>query len=199
MRIFCVGDSITYGATLPDLALRWTDITAAQTGHSLVNCGIGGDTTAGIMIRCHTQVFPEKPDALLLLGGSNDISFTWEYRQACANIVSTVRNAQALGIQCIVGIPVPMSPEDMAFRPWDPERDMAHIAAQCRRYARWLTDYCQARSIPYVDFHSPFLNSDGSVRRELLSDGLHPNAMGHRVMADTLCRALPGLLAGCGA
>lgn len=194
MTIFCVGDSITYGATLTDLSARWTDLTAAQTGYNLVNCGIGGDTTAGIMLRCHTQVFPQKPDAVLILGGSNDISFTWDYKQACANVVSIVRNAQAQGIVCIVGIPVPMAAEDLAFRPWDPERDQAHIAMQCRRYAQWLTVYCRERNIPYVDFHTPFLNADGTVRRELLSDGLHPNAMGHRVMADTLCHTLPKLL-----
>lgn len=194
MTIFCVGDSITYGATLQDLSQRWTDLTAVRTGHKLVNCGIGGDTTAGIMLRCHTQIFPQKPDAVLIMGGSNDISFTWDYRQACANVVSIVRNAQAQGIRCIVGIPVPMAAEDMAFRPWDPERDMEYTAMQCRSYARWLQVYCRERNIPAVDFHTPFLNPDGTVRRELFSDGLHPNAMGHRVMADVLCSVLPKLL-----
>ena len=194
MVVYCVGDSITQGATLTDLSQRWTDLCAAQTGHELINCGIGGDTTAGIMHRCHTKIFPQKPDAVLILGGTNDISFTWEYRPSCANVVSIVRNAQALGIKCIVGIPVPMAAQDLAFRPWDPERDHAHVAAQCSRYARWLTVYCRERSIPYVDFHTPFLNEDGSVRRELFSDGLHPNAMGHRIMADTLAQVLPGIL-----
>lgn len=194
MTVFCVGDSITYGATLSELSQRWTDLTAARTGYTLVNCGIGGDTTAGMMLRCHTQVFPQKPDAVLIMGGSNDISFTWEYKQACANVVSIVRNAQAQGIRCIVGIPVPMAAEDLAFRPWDPQRDQTHIAMQCRRYAQWLSVYCRERKIPCVDFHAPFLNEDGSVRRELLSDGLHPNAMGHQVMADTLSRVLPKLL-----
>ena len=194
MTIFCVGDSITYGATLPDLSQRWTDLTAARTGHKLVNCGIGGDTTTGIMIRCHTQIFPQKPDAVLILGGSNDISFTWEYRQACANVVSMVRNAQAQGIRCIVGIPVPMAAEDLAFRPWDPDRDRTHIALQCHNYAQWLILYCRERNIPFVDFYTNFLNDDGTVRRELFSDGLHPNTMGHQVMADTLCRFLPKLL-----
>jgi len=197
MKIYCVGDSITYGATLEEnLSLRWTDLAAAQTGHHLVNCGLNGDTTAGMMLRCHTKIFPLKPDMVIFLGGTNDICHTWEYRQACANVVSIVRNAQAEGIKIMIGIPLPVNSKVMCAQPWDPTRNASHIAEQFEQYARWISIYCRERNIPTIDFHQSFLRADGSVRGELFSDALHPNAEGHRLMAEALCQALETMAEG---
>ncbi len=44
-------------------------LTAARTGHILVNRGVSGDTTGGMLARCQTQVFDQAPDAMVLLGG----------------------------------------------------------------------------------------------------------------------------------
>lgn len=189
MRIYCVGDSITYGFGLePDLSRRWSDLTARETGHELVNCGINGDSTNGMLARCQ-WVFEQKPDLLVLLGGINDINLTGSYRFACGNMVSMIKQAMARGIAVIVGLPLPLSPEDMK-KGWDPERDNERSVVLCEKYVYWLTHYCDERAIPVADFYGAFHNEDGSVRRELLFDGLHPNAQGHGVMADVLCKLL---------
>lgn len=195
MKIYCVGDSITWGATLEeDISRRWTDLVVAETEHEVINCGLNGDTTTGMLMRCHTQLFPQKPDLILFLGGTNDICHTWEYRQACANIVSVVLNAREQGIPVMVGIPLPIVARRLLPRPWAPDRDADFIAGQFEAYARWLEVWCRERDVPAVDFHRPFLREDGSVREELFSDALHPNAAGHRLMADVLCRALEDLM-----
>jgi len=137
MKIYCVGDSITWGATLEeDISRRWTDLVAAETEHEVINCGLNGDTTTGMLMRCHTQLFPQKPDLILFLGGTNDICHTWEYRQACANIVSVVLNAREQGIPVMVGIPLPIVARLLLPRPWAPDRDADFIAGQFEAYAR---------------------------------------------------------------
>lgn len=190
MKIMCMGDSITHGNGLPDLSLRWSNIVAARTGHTLINLGIGGDTTGGMLARCQTQVFAKDPDALLLLGGTNDICFTYDYHQAFANIVSMIRHAQTLELPVVIGIPIPFVPERFAKQEWFSDRDNDYIAQQCERLAQVLRAFCTAREIPYVDYRSAFLNEDGSVRTELYTDALHPNAAGHLVMADVLYKKL---------
>ena len=55
MKIICMGDSITYGHGLSHLSQRWTDLVAARTGHALVNRGVSGDTTGGMLSRCQTR------------------------------------------------------------------------------------------------------------------------------------------------
>ena len=115
MKIACMGDSITLGVGLPGHQGRWTDLVSERTGHTLVNFGIGGDTTGGMLARCQTQIFNQDFDAMILLGGSNDISYEWEYRHAWSNIITIYRQAKALGIPLIMGIPVPMIAEDLGF------------------------------------------------------------------------------------
>lgn len=190
MKIICMGDSITYGYGLADLSQRWSDLTAARTGHILVNRGVSGDTTGGMLARCQTQVFDQKPDAMVLLGGINDIDITGEYRRACANVVSMVRQAAALEIPVILGLPLPVVPEDMQSPAWDEGRDKQRTARLCGQYARWIAHYCQDNQFPMADFRSPFLLADGAPDRTLFQDGLHPTEEGHRRMAGVLCALL---------
>lgn len=190
MKIMCMGDSITYGTGLPDLSRRWSDIAAARTGHTLINLGIGGDTTGGMLARCQTQVFGKEADGLIILGGTNDICFTYDYRQAFANIVSMIRQAQTWEIPVLIGIPIPFVPERFASQEWFGDRDNGHIAGECEKLAQALRGFCTARDVPYIDFRNAFLNEDGAVRADLYTDALHPNSEGHRVMAEVLCRRL---------
>lgn len=186
MKIMCMGDSITYGYGLADLSRRWSDLVAARTGYTMVNHGINGDTTSGMMVRCQVQVFPQKPDAMLLLGGTNDICRTYDYHQAFANIVSMIQHAKSFEIPVVVGIPLPFVTERFGQHEWCFDRDGDHVALQCERLAHVLRAYCTARSVPFVDYRRAFLNKDGSVRTELFIDALHPNAEGHQVMAEVL-------------
>lgn len=190
MKIMCMGDSITYGNGLLDLSDRWTDIVADRTGHTLVNLGIGGDATGGMLARCQTQVFAKDPDVLHLLGGTNDICFTYDYHQAFCNIVSMIRHAQTFGIPIVIGIPIPFVPERFAKQEWFADRDNEYITQQCERLAQVLRAFCASRGIPIIDYREAFLNGDGTVKTQLFTDALHPNAGGHRVMAELLCRRL---------
>ena len=193
MKIACMGDSITLGVGLPAYQGRWTDLVAERTGHTLVNLGIGGDTTGGMMARCQYQIFNKDFDAMILLGGSNDISFEWEYRHAWSNTIAIYRQARAFKIPLIMGLPVPMIAEDLRVRDYYPGRDNRKIAALTDEFSRMLKLYCIENGIPYADFREPFLGPDGLGRRELYFDGLHPTAEGHELMAQVLCRTLAEL------
>ncbi len=193
MKIICMGDSITYGYGLSDLSRRWSDLTASRTGHTLMNCGVSGDTTAGMLARCQTQVFHQQADAFVFLGGINDISILGEDKIVRANVISIYRQALALGLPLILGLPLPVVPEDLGAPVWEPDRDNFQIAKLCDQYANWVQQFAAANQIPLVDFRTPFLRPDGRVNGSLFQDGLHPTAEGHRLMADALCRTLDTL------
>lgn len=190
MNIICMGDSITYGYGLADLSSRFSDLTAARTGHTVINRGVSGDTTGGMLARCQTQVFAQKPDLMVFLGGINDISITGQYRPVCANVVAVCRQAEAIGLPIILGLPLPVVPEDMCLPVWDPEQDARLTKELGERYARWMRGYAADKGYPLADFRTPFLLPDGSVNRALFQDGLHPTREGHRLMAEVLCRVL---------
>lgn len=188
MKIACMGDSITFGEGLPDRRARWTDLAAEKTGHTLVNFGISGDTTAGMLARCQKDVFGKDFDALLWLGGVNDISYTSDYRCAWANTLAVYCQARAYGIPFLMGIPLPVTA--MPQRAYYPYRDGERVMALVDEFAGLLKIYCAEKAIPCVDFREGFVDPDGRPKAELFFDGLHPNEEGHRRMADTLCGVL---------
>ena len=190
MKIMCMGDSITYGTGLMDLSMRWSDIVESRSGHTLINLGIGGDTTGGMLARCQTQVFQNSPDALLILGGTNDICFTYDYHQALANIVSMIRQAQTLNIAVLIGIPIPFVWERFPYQEWVSDRDNEYVTEQCAKLAHALRAFCTAREIPYIDFRKAFFAEDGTIRADLFTDSLHPNRYGHLAMANVLSQRL---------
>ena len=187
MKIYCMGDSITFGSGLKDPSKRFSDLVAQDTGCEMINCGIGGDTTTGMLSRLHAQVFSQKPDALVFFGGVNDINLIGEYRIPCANLVSVIVQAKSFGVPVFVGVPLPIEPKDMPVRAWDTDRDYDRTKWLLKKYAHFITHFCEGRAdVHVVDFRTPFLNEHGDARRELFVDGIHPNEAGHRIMADIL-------------
>ena len=73
-RILCLGDSLTYGFGLPR-GLVWTALCAAQTGAELLGRGVNGNTTGGMLAVLPDLLVREHPDAVLLMGGTNDIAY----------------------------------------------------------------------------------------------------------------------------
>jgi lysophospholipase L1-like esterase len=193
MKIACMGDSITFGECLPAQQGRWTDLVQQRTGHTLVNLGISGDTTAGMLARCQSQVFGRDFDAMILLGGTNDISYTSDYRQAWANILAIYCQCKSWNLPLILGIPLPMIGEMIPQRAYYPGRDNVKNAALLAEFSRLLKIYCGEKGIPCADFRQAFLDEAGCGRAELFFDGLHPTAQGHERMAQVLCRTLEQL------
>ena len=50
MKLIRIGDSLTFGYGV-HLSQRWTRLCAQETGWELVNEGINGDTTGGMLAR----------------------------------------------------------------------------------------------------------------------------------------------------
>ena len=50
MKLICIGDSLTFGYGVRP-SQRWTRLCAQETGWEIVNKGISGDTTGGMLVR----------------------------------------------------------------------------------------------------------------------------------------------------
>ena len=189
-NLICLGDSLTFGSGMPKNQ-KWTTLAASQTLH-IRNLGVPGDTTSGMLARLQTVLqspLPENP-IFLIMGGSNDIFFSGSDLAARNNLAAMVHQLSATGYKVMVGIPLPISPQD-APKKWADLADFDKSTQMLTDYCRWITIFCRTFHIPTVDFRKDYVNQDGSVRRELYLDGLHPNAEGHSLMANTLLEVLP--------
>ena len=189
--LICLGDSLTFGLRVPH-SQAWPRLVEQQTGATVRNLGVSGDTTGGMLARlqplldaANRHLTPENMPALLILGGSNDVFYGGTDAAARANIGAMVHQAMAAHVIPVVGIPLPICPED-APESWGKVTDFAASARILESYSQWLRDFCQAFGVACVDFRQDFLTAEGAVRRELFVDGLHPTAEGHRLMAQRL-------------
>ena len=189
-KLICLGDSLTFGLRVPH-SQAWPRLVSRETGMEVQNLGISGDTTGGMLARLQNLTgmlshgATENMPVLLILGGSNDIFYAGTDTVAKANIGAMIHQAMAAHMMPVVGIPLPIVPED-APKNWGKIADFHKAAEQIDGYSRWLKDFCAAFGVPYVDFRQDFLAADGTVRRELFVDGLHPNTQGHTLMAHRL-------------
>ena len=193
-ELICLGDSLTYGPGVAH-SKRWTTL-AASDRLILRSMGVSGDTTGGMLARLQPllqnpvlQLAPALRPMVLVMGGSNDIFFSGSTEAAKGNLAAMVHQLSAAGYRPVVGIPLPICPED-APEKWAALADFPRSAALLEEYSRWLKVFCAAFDIPVVDFRKDYVNQEGAVRRELFLDGLHPNAEGHRLMAVRLREAL---------
>lgn len=181
MKIVCLGDSLTAGyKLLPEE--RWVNILEKETSCSWINRGISGDCSNGVLVRLHTEAFPERPDYVLMMCGFNDIMLTGSFDMAKASVMAMFHQCPSYGVKPVIGIPFPIKNIPEKYLPLcDPYR-----AKSCSiEYIAWLRKLVDISSLRCVDFALAFEQAEREGRGELYQpDGMHPSALGSRLMAE---------------
>ena len=186
MKIVCLGDSLTYGYGVPRKDC-WVSLAAEATGHTLVNRGINGDTTGGMLARFGGDVLGEQPDRVLLMGGANDIIFGGSDAPARLNLTAMANQAVANRIRPMIGLPTPVYAEGIP-EPWLSVTDYQSLLPIFAAYRDWLVRFAGTFGFKTVDFTVPGLLPPEGHAHYL--DGLHPDKEGHRLMAEAVIAAL---------
>lgn len=147
-------------------------------GKPYINRGIGGQTSAQMLVRFRQDVIDLHPAAVVILEGTNDIAqntgpMTPEMSEN--NWESMVELAKANGIRVVLTSITPST--DF---PW--HRGL-HPAETIRTRNAWLKEYCASHSLVYADFYPVLANAEGGMKADLTVDGVHPNKKGYAVMA----------------
>jgi lysophospholipase L1-like esterase len=197
VHIACLGDSLTYGYGVRREE-SWVALAglALAPGVLLRNHGVNGDTTAGMRERLAADVLPDRPDAVLLMGGANDIAFEGGWSPATVHMPDMVRHVAANGAVPLIGIPLPCIPPPADEG--DGLTDWHKAAREYDAYAVWLREFCASSGTRAVDFRARFdedLRRSGAAAESYFFDGLHYNAAGHLVLAACMAESVNTLLA----
>lgn len=133
--------------------------------------GIGGQTSAHILVRFKTDVVDLHPKAVVIMAGTNDVAhndFWVAPEQVVNNVIAMCTLAKTNGI-----IPIISSiPPCLGFV-WRPEiKDAAQTIVDINNH---LKAYAKANSIVYVDYHSALADEHSGFPKALSDDGCHPN------------------------
>ena len=163
--IVCFGDSLTSG-TGAGKEMDYPSQLSKMIGKSVINAGLPGDTTAGAMQRLERDVLIKAPDIVLITLGGNDLKNGVAKERAFENFRIIVESIQNTGAKVILGgLKIPI--RDRGFG---------------RAYQK-LADDTGAILIPNM--------LEGIMgNRNLMSDPIHPNDAGYKIIAERFYQAM---------
>ncbi|MGE5648042.1 MAG: GDSL-type esterase/lipase family protein [Acidobacteriota bacterium] len=178
-RVVFLGDSITDGWRLNEYF----------TDRDFVNRGISGQTTGEMLGRMQADVIALRPDAMLILAGTNDIARNVPLKIIEDNLSMIADIADHHKVKLLVASVLPISDY---HKDKNPAYEMSRVRppASIRALNDWIQDFCRRRNYVYVDYFTPLADARGFLKAELADDGLHPNAAGYRIMAPVALAAI---------
>lgn len=192
-RIVCLGDSITFGYPGgPDTS--WVALASEMVKLNLINEGINGDSTSGMLYRLKYGILPIAPAYVIILGGANDILFDEAgFEQIRDNIKAMATMALEAGVCPVLGVPSPVLPVG-GFVPPYLAGMMAKIMADI---GCWVKEFTEQEKLPVLDFYTPMLDPQtGKINPAYFLDGAHPNSKGYRELARAAVQVLLRLKKG---
>ena len=182
--LVCFGDSLTEGADIP-VGHTWPALVANGLHIDVINGGIGGDTTQGMLARFNAEVVTKRPAFVFVMGGTNDLWWDWEINTILGNLFSIVVQARHHAIATIIGLPLPVNVAAARTNDLSPPLGgYERLAKKMEKLVEALTRHAMQSEVAVVDLYHPFIKNQRQIRADLfLPDGLHPNKAGHLTIA----------------
>jgi acyl-CoA thioesterase-1 len=180
LKILCLGDSLTEGYGLaadesyPALLERRLHA-EGRADVMVINAGISGSTSASGVSRLRWQL-RGAPQILLLALGANDGLRGLDLAVTRRHLAEVIALAKAGGLKVLLaGMKLPPN--------YGPE--------YTRGFERMYGELAREHAVPLIPFLLEGVAGDPELN---LSDGIHPNARGHEIVANTVYRYLLPLL-----
>ncbi|MGA9589175.1 MAG: GDSL-type esterase/lipase family protein, partial [Salegentibacter sp.] len=127
--------------------------------------GISGQTTPQMLIRFMPDVIDLKPEAVVILAGTNDIAGNTGFssvKMITENIKAMAQLASANNIKVILSSVLPVY--DYPWRPGlQPVEKIAKVNA-------WLKDFARENGYVYLDYFSAMKNAQEGMKKEYSED-----------------------------
>lgn len=191
MRVICIGDSLTYGYGVKRKDAWTTLVSQILEGVEILNCGVSGDTTSGMLARFEQDVLKNEPDVMFLMGGSNDILFSHSITAAKNNITAMISQCSNKRIYPILGIPFPICVPCLTTE-WKFYAEQKEVQPLYTEYVKWLREYAGHFHVPLWEMEAA-LPQDPAERMECSLDGIHWNEKGNELIAQYVSRQLNDL------
>jgi lysophospholipase L1-like esterase len=160
-----IGDSLT----------EWFDLPKYFPDARIINEGIAGDTTYGVLERLD-QLIDMQVEKIFLMIGINDIFNGFdkydiiENQQLIIETIQTHANSSALIVQSLLPVN-----ERMLGSNGNLNKTISFINAK-------LKEQCDARKVMFLNLH-PYFLSGNDMRREFTTDGGHLSDAGYQLWA----------------
>ena len=165
-KVIMLGNSITEGG-------NWKKLLKDS---SVINRGISGDVTFGVINRLD-DIVKRKPSKVFLLIGINDLSRNTPYEVILENLFSIVAKIRAGSpkTQIYVQSILPTNETFKNFLPNFKGKESGIITVNTQ-----LGRYGEKMNYVFIDLHTKFLDATGKMDGKYVTDGLHLNPLGYQ-------------------
>ena len=160
------------------------------SNHNYCGRGIGGQTSAQMLVRFTADVINLQPKAVVIMAGTNDVAHNdyWvDPNGVVANIVAMCDLAIANGI-----IPIISSIPPCSEFPW--RREIKNPGQTIVEINHVLKTYAELNGLIYVDYHSALADENLGFPKALSDDGCHPNPDTYFTMEEMVLEAIQNAL-----
>jgi len=192
MRIVFLGDSVTAGFGLAEDQPNYVQLLHAHCRRAVLSAeciasALDGIDTAYALKRFDRMVTAFDPDWVVVMLGLNDALPAGQRTRTSPtefqnNLLGLVDRILALGARPVLIAPNPRIECQAGDTPQRVDVMPDYLAA--------VRQAAEQVDLPWIDLHVRFCSGD---LPELLPDGVHPSAAGHRLIAETLAGELPCL------
>lgn len=176
-RVVFMGNSITDG--------WWGADSLFFKNNRLIGRGIGGQTTAQMLVRFRADVINLQPKAVVILAGTNDIAQNNGYiapENILGNIISMAELAKANNIDVVLCSILPTYEYG-----W---RKGLEPADKIIALNKMIKAYADQNNLTYVDYHSALKDERNGLPEKYSKDGVHPTMEGYKIMESMILKAL---------
>lgn len=176
-RVVFMGNSITDG--------WWGADSLFFKNNRFIGRGIGGQTTAQMLVRFRADVINLQPKAVVILAGTNDIAQNNGYiapENILGNIISMAELAKANNIDVVLCSILPAYEYG-----W---RKGLEPADKIIALNKMIKAYADQNNLTYVDYHSALKDERNGLPEKYSKDGVHPTMEGYKIMESMILKAL---------
>ena len=147
----------------------------------LVNRGIGGDNTYGMLHRLPLYL-ESSPRKIFIFAGINDISANYPVDDIFANFVAMVKMIQEKAPECEIFIQSPITPNNdvLAYAYIKNKQD------KVQELNTRLEQMCKDMGVTWVDIRPVLHNEKGEIKEEYTKDGIHLYPAAYEAWVDLL-------------
>ena len=140
---------------------------------SVLNKGINGDTTSGMLERFKGDVEAEKPDIVIIWGGINDLY------QGCSP-EDTMLNLKELFRRCldIAAEPIACSVTSTLM--------LQSLNEVIRHLNNLIETHCVVKGFMFIDLYEATSDENGKLTSSYSDDGIHLSKAGYQRVAETI-------------
>lgn len=182
-RLIFIGDSITHNWEMEENQPLWRE---RYGRYQPINLGISGDRTQHVLWRLdHGNLEGISPDVAVVMIGTNNVGddSAPQIARGVTAIVDRLHDKLPDTRVLLLGI----------FPRGEQPNDARGKLLQTNQILQKLDD---RPDVTYLDIGHRFIDDRGDIAKDIMPDGLHPNAAGYVIWADAMEQTLTQMMKG---